>query len=348
MAESYLPAAFSASNEFIQGEQNNIQSIQRSQLNQLALERGQMQNQQMQKDSPLQDLTREVSMGEQAGALRRQADELQAKEDEAKFRNSATFKDSVKRIALAQNEEKERALSLKKQADNMDIFAQSFGPVLERLKEGDLIGARDAWDSVKETLEMEGVKGTTLDNAPLGLLQAKYEQALKTGPMIRKQYEATQASIRAREAAAQQHKYKLEEIEATEKARVAALKSGQPNTPNAVLARLWGQYEKDPSSLSETQKGMLRGNLISSFERYNEDEAQNESDRADAKVRQDEIKNNKGNHYSDRGARSRKLYEKAIGDKFRPQYPALFTGVTASPSSKDDLFKRFNLAPPKN
>ena len=348
MAEyTNLPAGIAAEQQFRFNAENLQQEMQRSQLNQLDIARQKLLLEETQKDSPLKDLNRQVQIGTQKGVLERQPFEQSVLTDEAKFKASPNFREVVKDVELKQEQEKARAVTLKRNADQMDQFAQAIGPVIERLKAGDVTGANDAWSAAGDTLESYGVNKKELQKIPMSLLQQRYQQAIQTAPVLRKQYEAIETASRQREHDILAHQNKLKEIEAQEKARRSAIRDEFPKSEAAVLGRILEQYRKDSKSLNEAEKGILREELTTRFERYNQRDAQDLQDKSEAMIAQDEQKNNNGKKYEDRGLRMRQKYRELLNMQLRQTHPDLFTSRVTSPNTKDDIYKRFNLTPPK-
>ena len=238
-------------------QEDSAQRAMKSQLMNLDIAREQAAQQELQAGAPLREQQRGLQM-EQVQGQRQQLPFTQQRE----LALSQAAADPQRLLQDVESGDLEsaakvRAGKMRKQADEMDLHIQGYGPVLQAMKSGDYEGQNSAWDSYFKLLDDNGVDTREMRVTPrdqlIPRLNQQYQQAINTAPAIRERIKADEA-----------HKRRLEEIAAQEKARAATarerLQAGlkPPTKPEGAVARAMEKYRKDVSSLNPQEAQMVR------------------------------------------------------------------------------------------
>lgn len=245
-----------------------MQEAAASRLAQLRNEQQQLAIDETRANLPLKAVERDVAMGGAQGALARQPYEVSR---QLELAQGGARRAPAENVVLDQDvDTKQRLNALKKQADEMDLFVQAFGPLMEATAAGNFAAANDAWQSGFDLLEKNNIPQLAqLKSVPreqlLPNLRQKYQQALQTAPVLRKKWEDDR-----------NHQQALEiERERTKRAQsVASTRTGADrpvNTTDAAGARLLEKYNKDPNSLTQENRETLRVHLENSVIRLDPD-----------------------------------------------------------------------------
>lgn len=327
-----LPAPIAGEMQYRMAQEARQQAAMQSQLGNIERQRQQMLLEQSRANLPLQEAERNLKMQQTQGALQRLPFEQQTSQREAEFRAKPTVMEAVETLEMNNLREKTRAQNMKRQADEMDIFAQAMAPVFERFDAQDPKGMTEAYEEAMATLEKHGVDRKVFKDVDLNRMRMKYDQAVKTAPVLRKQYEQWEAHNRDLELERLKHRNRQSEREADDRK--------QPANPNAVIARIQNKYRSDPDSVTDSEINLLRESLETTSLKNNEALEDNFWNDAAKQIKAEDEKKGAAVQ-SNRGTRMRERYNELRKKHFDrvmiESYPELAKrkGVTGAAPAND-------------
>ena len=319
-------------------------------MQELQRQQQEIQLQEAQANVPLKGLERDLAVGAARGGLQRQPHELARAHALAEGAAGRVGTENL--VATQDLEAKQRSNAMKKQADEMELFTQAFGPLMEATAAGDFTAANDAWQTGFDLLEKHNAPGLAqLKSIPrkqlLPQLRKQYQQALTTAPMLRQRWKDDHDHRQAMEL----------ERERTKRAQsVARTRTGADrpvNTTDAAGARLLEKYNKDPNSLTQENRETLRVHLENQVIRLNPDMQESWDDNAMRMIRVERQERSAAGKPMPAAEFASKLSE--YSNEFRKQhmkrvlgsaYPRLYNVVTRPEAGAQNVVP-FGQLPPR-
>jgi len=261
-------------------QQEDEQRLLKSQLMNLEIAREQAAQEEARQGAPLRAAERQLKMGDVQGQIGRQPDVI--RREGALAAASATPERIASDVEAGdlESQGKVRRGRMSQEADEADTFIRAFEPIIRGSKTMNYEQQNEAWETAFKAMERAGKDTSKMRATDRGqLLQeitGAYQQAVNTAPTIRERIKLDEANERAIKLEQERRKTLIAQ------ARERATSEKPVNALNAVVARAMDKYRKDPKSINDTERDLLRDhfeNTLSKADQFDYEMAFNDRER---------------------------------------------------------------------
>jgi len=261
-------------------QQEDEQRLLKSQLMNLDIARERAAQEEARQGAPLRAAERQLKMGDVQGQIGRQPDVIRREGALAAAAGTPERIASDVEAGDLESQGKVRRGHMTREADEADTFIRAFEPVIRGASTMNYEQQNEAWETAFKTMERAGKDTSKMRATDRGQLMKEitgaYQQAVNTAPTIRERIKLDEAHERAIKLEQERRKTLIAQ------AKERATSEKPVNAPNAVVARAMDKYRKDPKTINETERELLRDhfeNTMSKSDQFDFEMAFNDRER---------------------------------------------------------------------